>query len=342
MDHIAIDLGGRESQICTRNAGGEIVDERRWLTGELERYLARREPSHVIVETCAEAFRVADIALELGHQAVVVPATLVKSLGVGARGVKTDVRDARATSLASCRIDLPSVHIPSAWAREVKSMCGMREALVQARTKLINTVRGWMRGQVIRIRSGASRTFPERVRTAAMSREIELPRFVVRQLETLETLNAQIGEADKEVREYAKNNEVCRRLMTVPGVGPVTALRFVAALDTVERFTSAHSVQSYVGLTPGEHSSSKLKRRTSITKAGSPELRWALVQAAWAARRTRNNGVDPMVVWSRGVEERRGKRIATVALARKIAGVMFAVWRDGTTYDPARMREHQH
>jgi transposase len=218
----------------------------------------------------------------------------------------------------------------------------MREALVQARTKLINTVRGWMRGQVIRIRSGASRTFPERVRTAAMSREIELPRFVVRQLETLETLNAQIGEADKEVREYAKNNEVCRRLMTVPGVGPVTALRFVAALDTVERFTSAHSVQSYVGLTPGEHSSSKLKRRTSITKAGSPELRWALVQAAWAARRTRNNGVDPMVVWSRGVEERRGKRIATVALARKIAGVMFAVWRDGTTYDPARMREHQH
>jgi transposase len=92
------------------------------------------------METCAEAFRVADAALLLGHQVRIVPATLVRSLGVGARRIKTDKRDARALSEVSTRIELPSVHIPSSESRDRKAMCGMREALVSSRTKLANTV----------------------------------------------------------------------------------------------------------------------------------------------------------------------------------------------------------
>jgi hypothetical protein len=84
----------------------------------------------VVVETCAEAFCVADAARQLGHETRVVPATLVKTLGVGARRLKTDQRDARALSEVSCRIDLPSVHIPTTESRDRKTMCGMREALV--------------------------------------------------------------------------------------------------------------------------------------------------------------------------------------------------------------------
>src|SRR6185436_3165269 len=98
MDHIAIDLGGRESQICVRTAAGEIIDERRCSTASLGRYLAQRSGSRVIVETCAEAFSIADAAIAAGHQVRVVPATLVRSLGVGARGTKTDRRDAQVLS----------------------------------------------------------------------------------------------------------------------------------------------------------------------------------------------------------------------------------------------------
>ncbi len=100
MDHIAIDLGSRTSQICVRDAQGQIVEERACTTRHLGTYLRRRERSQVIVETSSEAFGVARMAQAAGHQVAVVPAVLSRALGVGHRGTKTDVRDARALSEA--------------------------------------------------------------------------------------------------------------------------------------------------------------------------------------------------------------------------------------------------
>lgn len=148
----------------------------------------------------------------------------------------------------------------------------------------------------------------------------------------IELSNEQIAEADKELRELAKQDPICQKLMSLPGVGPTTSITFVSALDDVTRFKNAHSVQSYLGLTPGENSSSERQRRTGITKAGAPRVRKALVQAAWRLRLSRPQ--DPLVLWALEVEKRRGKMIATVAVARKLAGVLFAMWRDGTTYQP--------
>jgi transposase len=329
VNHVAIDLGSRESQICVRQADGTIVDEGKQPTRKLEALLREWAPSRIIVETSAEAFRIADTALSCGHQVRVVPATLVKTLGVGSRGVKNDQKDARVLSEVSCRIDLPSVHIPSAASRTLKSMCGARDVLVGTRTRVINNVRGWLRTQLWRLRTGATETFADRVRAQAKTSELDLPDHVVRQLRVIELLNVELKEADAEVRRIAKEHPVCRRLMTVPGVGPVTAVRFLAALDRCERFGSAHAVQSYLGLTPGERSSSERERRTGITKAGPSSLRWNLVQAAWSAWRQPD---EPMVQWAHQIAERRGKQIAVVALARKIAGILYALWRDGTTY----------
>lgn len=126
--------------------------------------------------------------------------------------------------------------------------------------------------------------------------------------------------------------------MSVPGVGPVTSVRFAAAIDDVTRFPSAHAVESFLGLTPGENSSSERKQRTGITKAGPAAARGALVQAAWNLRRTRP--LHPISQWATKIEQRRGKFIATVAVARKLAGILFTLWRDGSTYDASRgMRE---
>lgn len=328
MQHVAIDLGGRESQICIRNDDGMIVEERRLRTSGLAHLLGSLPRCRVVMETCSEAFSVADAALEAGHEVRVVPATLVRSLGVGARRTKTDRRDAQVLSEVSCRIDLPTVHVPTAESRRRKTLCGMREALVGARTQLVNSVHGWLRSQAKRPRSGKVETFPTRLRTA-MS---ELPGFVERQLRTIERLNEEIADADQELDALVESDPVCRRLQSVPGVGPVTAIRFVATIDDVSRFASSHQLESYLGLVPGENSSSERKHRLSITKAGCPALRRTLVQAAWAARRAR--GLHPMVAWSHEVEKRRGKHVAAVALARKLAGILFAIWRDGTTYDP--------
>lgn len=331
MDHVAIDLGGRESQICVRRPDGTVVEQRRLRTGELPAYLRGRPTSRVIVETCSEAFWVADAAQAAGHQIRVVPATLAPTLGIGARRLKTDRRDAQVLSEVSCRIDLPSVHIPRPAARAAKTLCGMRDGLVRSRTLLVNTVRGWLRTQGRRLATGAVVSFGPRVRAALGP---DLPSYVARQLQMIEQLHAAIAGADREVRALSDGDPVARRLMTVPGIGPVTAVRFIAAIDDRTRFTGAHAVASYVGLVAGEDSSSDRKRRLGITKAGCPALRWCLVQAAHCARRTLPPG--PLRDWVDAVEHRRGRQVAVVALARKLTGILYALWRDQTVYDPLR------
>jgi transposase len=158
-----------------------------------------------------------------------------------------------------------------------------------------------------------------------------LPAYVERLLTVIESLNEQIASADKELLQLAEQDPVCKRLMSVPGVGPVTSVRFVAALDDVTRFPNAHSVQAFLGLTPGENSSSQRQQRTGITKAGPPQVRRALVQAAWNIRRL--CPTHPISRWAMLIEQRRGKAIATVAVARKLAGILFAMWRDNSTYN---------
>lgn len=331
MQHIAIDLGGTESQVCVRAADGSIVGERKIRTTSLNSFFRRQTPSRVIVETCSEAFRVADQALSSGHEVRVVPATLVRTLGVGARRTKTDRRDAQVLSEVSCRIDLPSVHVPTDLARQRRSMCTAREQLVTTRTGLICSVRGWARTQLLKFRSGEMLSFPKRVRDAGVKHPDGIPEYIERLLKVIESLKEQLVLADKELAQLAQQDETCQRLMSVPGVGPVTSMRFVAALDDRSRFPTAHTVQAFLGLTPGENSSSNRVQRTGITKAGPTQVRRALVQAAWNFRRLRP--ADPISRWAALIEQRRGKFIATVAVARKLAGVLFALWRDGSTYN---------
>ena len=258
MDHVAIDLGSRESQICVRTSDGEILEERRVGTRSLAKYLAGRPKSRVVMETCAEAFSVADAATEAGHETVVVPASLAPALGVGERGVKTDVRDARTLSEASCRMSrLPKVHVPTKESRDRKAMCGMREGLVQTRTKLVNSVRGWARAQGLgTMRSGSLSTFTHRIREHVSQQKVSIPAYVERVLIAIETVTGQIREADEELETVAKSDATCQLLMTAPGIGPTASVRLSAAVDDVKRFANAHKLESYLGMTPGENSSS--------------------------------------------------------------------------------------
>jgi transposase len=331
VQHIAIDLGGKESQICVRSETQDILEEKRFLTKRLGEYLAKQVASRVIVETSAEAFAVADLGRKAGHDVRVVPATLARSLGVGARGIKTDRRDAQVLSEVSCKVDLRSVHIPTEKARLWRSICNARDSLVSSRTALVNTVKSQLRCRLMLTGTRSSPALPDKIRTMWRELHGDVPQHVERLVVIVVALNQQIKQADKQVRELAKSEEVCRRLMTVPGVGPLTAVRFVATIDNIDRFSTAHDVQSYLGLTPGENSSSTRVRRTRLTKAGPPQMRFLLVQAAWSAIRCAPN--HPMVLWASQIAQRRGKQIASVALARKLAGILFALWRDGSNYD---------
>jgi transposase len=128
-----------------------------------------------------------------------------------------------------------------------------------------------------------------------------------------------------------------RRLCTVPGVGPVTAAAVVATLDDVSRFASAGQVAAYVGLVPRERSSGEQQRRGPLTKAGNSRVRWLLVQAAWAYWRSRATVRTALRRWVERLAERRGKLRAVVALARRLTRILYALWRDASIYEPARV-----
>ncbi len=152
-------------------------------------------------------------------------------------------------------------------------------------------------------------------------------------------LNERIELLDRQVTELARKDEVARRLMTTPGVGSVIALSFVATLDGVDRFRGPHQVEAYLGLVPREWSSSEVQRRGHITKAGNTRMRWLLVEAARCVLRGKKKPESATLrEWGDRLVQRRGKSVAAVAMARRIAGILYAMWRDGTVYDPTMVR----
>ena len=209
-----------------------------------------------------------------------------------------------------------------------------REALIKTRTQLVSRVRSYVRSRLGAPLRATPESLPGKVRRALLADAEGLPAHLDCLLVVLEALSGQIADADVELKELTANDERMQRLMTVPGVGPVTAARFVAAIDQVDRFPDASSVASYLGLIPGEKTTGFRTRRRRLTRAGAPQVRWALGQAAWSLYLRRPK--DPMVQWAKQIAARRGAQVAIMALARKLSHVLYALWKHQTTYDPAR------
>ncbi len=149
-------------------------------------------------------------------------------------------------------------------------------------------------------------------------------------------LNAQLAYSDETIACVTAHDARVQRLRTVPSVGPVTAAAFVATLDDAQRFRHAHQVEAYLGLVPRELSSGETQRRGHITKAGHTRMRWLLIEVAVSILRRRPPQAEVLHAWALHIAVRRGKHIAVVALARRVAGILYALLRDGTTFDSQR------
>ncbi len=211
----------------------------------------------------------------------------------------------------------------------------MRDLLVRARGRTISLVRTLVRSEGLRVRAGDADQFGRYV--SALELPDELQATIAPLLALWAHLTEQLTAADAQLVATVASNPVVQRLTTAPGVGPVIATAFVATLDEAGRFGGAHQVESYLGLVPSEDSSADRHRRGHITKAGNPRMRWLLVQAAWAALRSRRADAAGLRAWANQVATRRGARIASVALARRLAGILFAMWRDQTTFHGAQV-----
>jgi transposase len=331
MRIVALDLGVKKTSYCELSQGQVVQRMTVSEVSSLEHLLGPEQPpAKVAIEACREAWFVHDVLVEWGNEVVVIDTTRSRQLGIGQHGRKTDRIDAEvlARALESGRI--PKAHVLTPERRELRRVLSVRRALVEARAQLVTTVRGLVREQGAKIPSCHTSNFVIRVRAQGLPTDIAA--LIEPLLVLVQGIDAQLSNADEQLAALCAKDSTIAALTTTPGVGTVVAACFVAVVDDAKRFHRAHQVESYVGLVPSEDSSGGKRRLGAISKRGNSYLRALLVQAAWTIVRS-NDKSNPLVLWVTQLIERRGKRIAVVALARRLVGVLWAMWRDGTVYD---------
>jgi transposase len=337
MEHAAIDLHKTQSQIRILQEAGEVVDQRIVTTRDrLTHVFWGRPRMRILIEASTESEWVAEHLEQMGHEVIVADPNYAPMYGQRSRRIKTDLRDVAALAEACQRGTYRLAHRRSARQHEVQCRLNVRQELTQARTRAISIARAITRGAGLRIPSGRTETFLARLATLDVPPSMQATLAPLRNV--IEVLDDELLAADDEFEALVAADPVVKRLTTLPVIGPITAAAFVAALDTPTRFDRAGQVTSYLGLVPSEYSSGEKQRRGRIVRSAQPYLQALLVQAAWRMSRSTDPRTEPFRTWAQGVTRRRGKKVAMVALARRLARTLFAMWRDQAEFQPRRIR----
>lgn len=222
------------------------------------------------------------------------------------------------------------VELKSMASYRVRLILATRERLVGTRTSLYNQLRGLLKTFGVVLPPGKGSSFVNSVRR--LTPDDPVVRTVVDALLAHWTaVHEQIRRFDQALRQLAADDPVCQRLMTVPGVGALTAVAFRVTIDDPHRFQSIHDVAAYLGLTPKRYQSGDVDRAGRITKSGDPLTRTLLFEAAHLLL-TRTRSTCALKRWGQQVARRTGHRKATVAVARKLAGLLLVLWKTDTTF----------
>jgi len=333
MEYGAIDLHARKTLIRIVDGDGAVILDRTITTTRegFAQVFHGRGRMRVLLETGTESEWVAQAIEGEGHEVVVADPNYALMYGVTVRAVKTDRRDVAALAEA-CRLGIyRAAHRVSAAQRQRRRQLRVREQLIRMRTQAINLLRAQLRQEGYRLPSGSSATTAARCRGLALAAGLQAD--VTPVLALLDALAPLIRSCDAAAETQALADPVVRRLMTAPGVGPIVGLTYRAVIDDVTRFPDASASTAFLGLVPREDSSGTRRRKGAITKRGPTALRVLLIQAAWTIWRQRH-GRAALHAWVERLAARRGRRIAVVALARRLARILYAMWRDGCAYRP--------
>jgi transposase len=268
-----------------------------------------------------------------GLQAAGLPALCIETRrmkgATAAMAVKTDRNDARAIAQAMRVGWFTAVHLKTAESQELRFLLTNRKTLLTSRVALENEIRGTLKAFGLKIGVSVA-AFEARVieltadqpRLQAMVRPMLAARLALRlQFEALHVM----------VLKAVKSHAVCHRLLTVPGVGAVTALTFATAIDDPTRFARSRDVGAHLGLTPRKYASGEIDRNGAISKSGDRLAREALFLAAHALL-TRVTRWSALKAWGMAIAKRRGLRRATVAVARKLAVIMHRMWASDSEF----------
>jgi transposase len=336
MTYGAIDLHTQYSQIRLIDADGRVVRDQKVRTtaAQLVDAFAPHGPMRILVESSTESEWVAQTLEAAGHTVIVADPNYAPMYGEVRRKVKTDRRDAAALAEANRRGWYRAVHRVSAAQRARRQVLRTRRQLVQMRSGTISLIRTLLRQDGYRLPRCSAPAVADRVAALAVPARVQATLAPL--VRVLRLMREEIATLDRQLASAATTDPIVQRLMTVPGIGPVVALTFRAFVDDVQRFHTAAQVSAAIGLVPREDSSAERRHRGHITKAGPRELRSLLVQAAWVCwRRAKTSGT--LHAWTEQLAARRGRRIAVVALARRLSRILYALWRDETEFTAAML-----
>lgn len=333
---IGCDLGDKFSQVCVLNELGEVVEKTRVRTTRagFEKYFGKHEGARVVLEVGTHSRWTSELLNKLGLDVIVANARQVKLIFGGKS--KSDVADAEVLARLG-RVD-PKLLAPIQH-RGNKAQIDLvavraRDVLVQARTKLINSVRGFVKSFGYRLKSCTADSFHHRVQEDVPN---ELMGNLTPMMDIIRELTGRIRQYDKAVEQIAKTSyPKTAALQQISGVGPITAMAFILTLEDPIRFEKSRNVPAFLGLCPKKDQTGENDKQLGITKAGDPYLRRLLVNGAHYILGPFGPETD-LRTWGLKLAERGGKNAkkrAVVATARKLAVLLHRLWLTGEVYEP--------
>lgn len=334
MEHYAgIDVSLELSSVCVVDAQGKMVKEAKIAS----------EPEALVAFFGSLDLAVKRIGLEAGPlsqwlhaglkraglEAVLLETRHVKA-ALSAMTVKTDRKDARGLAHLMRMGWFRPVHAKSIGSQEVRALLVARKQLLGRLIDVELSIRGILRGFGLKVGPVTRKGFEARIREL-VSGQVTLERIAGAMLSARTALKEEYAKLHKAVLAIVREDAVCRRLMTVPSVGPLVAITYKSAMDDPNRIAKSKAAGALFGLTPKKYQSGEKDITGGITRAGDEMVRTALYEAAnvLLSRITR---FSKLKRWGMDVAKRRGSKCAKVALARKLAVVLHRMWVDGTTY----------
>jgi len=325
---IAVDLAKSVFEVAISQRPGIVSKRSRLSRAQFARFLATQAPATVVMEACGTAHHWARVAQARRHRVVLLPPHTVRPY---VPRNKTDGADAKGLLEALRNEAIRPVPVKSIDQHTLASLHRVRSAWMAARTARLNLLRGLLRELGFAIPVGASQVVPF-VFAAIGDAESGVPdalRAVLSEVaQEIRELEARVREVERALESLASASPAIERLRTIPGVGLLTATALVAFVGDARRFPSGRHLASYLGLTPRESSSGLRRRLGRISKRGDPYLRMLLIHGARAtlchAKKSREP--DRLRTWALDRERACGHNKAAVALANKMARIVWAVW----------------
>jgi transposase len=334
MDYyVGIDVSLELSSVCVVDAAGRIVREAKVASEPeaLTAFLTRLELplTRLGLEAGPLSQWLCAGLAQAGHAVVLLETRHVKA-ALSAMIVKTDRRDARGIAQLLRMGWFRPVHCKSPPAQEVRALLVARKQLQAKMRDVEFSLRGLLRGFGLKVGEISKGQFAARVRMLTAGHAM-LERIAEAMLRAREALQTEFGKLHRAMLAIVRGDEVCRRLMTVPGVGALIAVTFTSAVDQPERFSRSRAVGAHFGLTPKKYQSGETDITGAVSRVGDPMVRTALYEGAHIML-TRAVRYSALKHWALEVAKRRGMKRAKVALARKLAVILHRIWGDGSTF----------